>query len=973
MLPLAQQYDQAAVEKKWQNHWLAAKTYAWNPDVAREDSYVIDTPPPTVSGTLHMGHVFSYTQADFIARFQRMTGKNVFYPMGFDDNGLPTERLVEKTKKIRAVDMSREKFIEECLGVSEEARKEFRALFESIALSVDWDQEYHTISKEARELSQLSFLDLVKKGEAYRAQRPFYWDPVDQTAIASAEIEDKELPSFANDIIFRICHPERSEGSRGDSSATPQNDNVTIMTTRPELLPACVALFCHPEDARYTKLHGKQAEVPLFGFHVPILTDDTVDMEKGTGLMMCCTFGDDADIAKWQKHQLPVRVVINKRGRIDFSGLPEAAPHLQAVTPSNDGGQLPTDDKVDPVIRRGDNPWARLHDLKVSNTDPKHLGARQIVIGLLKDAGLLIASKPITHAVKCAERSGAPLEILPTAQWFVKVTDKKEALKKRAAESNWNPEWMRLRIEQWIDGLNQDWCISRQRYFGVPFPVWYAGKTDGTGEVFTIASPKVLPTNPLKDLPKGFDLVFADAARVLNADELSSQEKASMQSNAARVCVAVEDIYDINGKLAFKGDNTTHISVVGDPDVMDTWATSSISPQLSAGAISPTVIPAQAGISGEAGTNVEGDSRLRGNDKALERFSKLFPADLRPQAHEIIRTWAFYTIVKAHLHNDSVPWHNLMISGWCLAEDKSKMSKSKGNVITPVALIEERGTDAVRYWAGTSRLGADTAFSPDLLKIGKKLVGKLWNATQFAAIHLNKLQSAPTTAATDAAITETLDRWVLSRLGETVAKATEAFRAYEYAEALEATNQFFWADFCDNYLELIKKRVYNEDGSASAEAQQSAVRTLYYVLDGILKLYAPFTPHVTEELYAHIFADDYAKKGSLHARGQWPLAANYPIDAQALADGRHALDILDIIRKAKSESNRSIKFPIAKLHIFAPTEAMKATITRVMGDVGGAGNVQDMALAEQLLPDMVHTADEHAALHITFAESAEAA
>ena len=908
MLPLPQTYDQAAVEKKWQRHWLAAKTYAWDETIAREDSYVIDTPPPTVSGTLHMGHVFSYTQADFIARFQRMTGKNVFYPMGFDDNGLPTERLVEKQLKVRAVDKTREEFIQLCLGVSEEARKEFRALFESIALSVDWAQEYHTISKEARELSQLSFLDLVKKDEAYRAQRPFYWDPIDQTAIASAEIEDKELPSFANDIIF-----------------TCEGQPLTIMTTRPELLPACVALFCHPDDTRYTKLHGKQAEVPLFGFSVPIRTDDTVDMEKGTGLMMCCTFGDDADIAKWQKHQLPVRVVINKFGKIEFAGIAEAAGKLE-----------------------GESPWAALQGKKISNTDPKHLGARQIVIGLLKEAGLLIASKPITHAVKCAERSGAPLEILPTAQWFVKVTDKKEALKKRAAESNWNPEWMRLRIEQWIDGLNQDWCISRQRYFGVPFPVWYVSP----GHLIPSES-DLMENEVLHRTKNGNKFAFArhSLETVKCTDDMLPCNPLTVFPSHRFSLEHYNVIKGSDGKWIAenKSDELDVYLVEADADVMDTWATSSISPQLSAHAVTA-------------------DSAT---DKG--RFAKLFPADLRPQAHEIIRTWAFYTIVKAHLHNNSVPWTNLMISGWCLAEDKSKMSKSKGNVITPVALIEERGTDAVRYWAGTSRLGADTAFSPDLLKIGKKLVGKLWNATQFAAIHLNKLQSAPTTAAADAAITDSIDRWVLSRLGETVAKATEAFRAYEYAEALEATNQFFWADFCDNYLELIKKRVYNEDGSASAEAQQSAVRTLYYVLDGILKLYAPFTPHVTEELYAHIFADDYAKQGSLHARGQWPLAANYPIDAQALADGRHALDILDIIRKAKSESNRSIKFPIAKLHIFAPTEAMKATITRVMGDVGGAGNVQDMALAEQLLPDMVHTADEHAALHITFAESAEAA
>lgn len=833
MLPLPQQYDQAAVEKKWQHHWLEAKTYAWDDTIAREDSYVIDTPPPTVSGTLHMGHVFSYTQADFIARYQRMSGKNVFYPMGFDDNGLPTERLVEKTKKIRAVDMSREKFIEECLGVSEEARKEFRNLFESIALSVDWDQEYHTISDDSRRLSQLSFLDLVKKDQAYRAQRPFYWDPVDQTAIATAEIEDKELPSNACDIIF-----------------TCEGRPLTIMTTRPELLPACVALFCHPDDTRYLDLHGKHAEVPLFGFPVPVLTDVTVDMDKGTGLMMCCTFGDDADILKWQKHQLPVRVVINKFGKMDLSAALAEGRYPQ-------GFHWP------------ETLATALNGKKISNTDPKHLGARQIIIQLLEEAGVLIKKTAITHTVKCAERSGAPLEILPTNQWFVRVTDKKEALKKRAAESNWNPEWMRLRIEQWIDGLNQDWCISRQRYFGVPFPVWYSKRTGEEGKAI-YASPDQLPVNPLVDLPKGY----------------------------------------------------TREEVEADADVMDTWATSSISPQLSAGSIShhPPLTTHHS------------------------RFAKLFPADLRPQAHEIIRTWAFYTIVKAHLHNDSVPWHNLMISGWCLAEDKSKMSKSKGNVVTPVALIEERGTDAVRYWAATSRLGMDTAFSPDLLKIGKKLVGKLWNATQFAAIHLTKLNSGPTTAATDPAITETTDKWILSRLHLTIDEATKAFKRYEYADALDATNQFFWADFCDNYLELIKKRVYNEDGSASPAAQQSAVRTLYYVLDGILKLYAPFVPHVTEELYSHIFADSYSAKGSLHAMNMWPHENDYGMDAKALQLGIITLQLIEDLRKKKSDEKKSIKTLVTKAEIFVSESFLKhsSEVESLEYDLKGAGNVKQL-------------------------------
>lgn len=816
MNALPAQYDTAAIEKKWQDHWLAAGTYAWDKNESRENSYVIDTPPPTVSGTLHMGHVFSYCQADIVARFQRMNGKNVFYPMGFDDNGLPTERLVEKQLKIRATDMSREEFIGKCLGVSEEARQEFRNLFRSIALSVDWAQEYHTISDASRRLSQLSFLDLVNKGHVYRKLQPMLWDPVDQTAIAQAEVVDKELPSSANHLYF-----------------TAGSDKLEIMTTRPELLPACVALFCHPDDARYTHLQGKTATVPLFGFEVPILADDTVDMEKGTGLMMCCTFGDEADIQKWQKHKLPTRVILNKYAKLDFSGLDVAIPAELAE---------------------------KLKNKKTSNPDPKNLGAREIILAELEAAGLLKEKKPITHAVKTAERSGAVLELIPTYQWFVAVTDKKDALKQKSAECQWNPEWMKVRMDQWIDGLNWDWCISRQRYFGVPFPVWYSKRAGEEGKLL-YAEANQLPVNPLTDLPNGY-----------SRDEVEP-----------------------------------------DMDVMDTWATSSISPQLAAHGISPEL-----------------------NDDP-SRFSALYPADLRPQAHEIIRTWAFYTLVKSYLHNASIPWSNLMISGWCLAEDKTKMSKSKGNVVTPVALIEEKGTDAVRYWTATSRLGTDTAFSPDLLKIGKKLVGKLWNATQFAAIHLSKLDHAATTPKGDwPRITETLDRWILSRLGETVAAATKAFNEYEYASALDATNSFFWADFCDNYLELIKKRVYNEDGSFSAAQQQSAVIALYHCLQGILKLYAPFCPHVTEELYSHIFADDYAAKGSLHARGMWPSAAAYIVEEAALASGKDALEVLTAIRNTKSAGNVSIKFPVAMLTVGSQYGAPE----RWIGDVLGAGNVR---------------------------------
>jgi valyl-tRNA synthetase len=834
MQPLDQAYDTQLIEKKWQDYWHKQKTYRWDATRPRADNYVLDTPPPTVSGHLHMGHVFSYTQADFIARYQRMQGKNVFYPMGFDDNGLPTERLVEKTKKIRAKDVGREAFIETCESVAEMARKDFRTLFESIALSVDWEQEYHTISAKSRALSQISFLDLVEKDHVYRKLQPMLWDPIDQTAIAQAEVIDKELPSHFSDVTFQVAGSDES---------------FVIGTTRPELIPACVAIFYHPDDARYKHLASKEALTPLFGVRVPILADESVEIEKGTGIMMCCTFGDEKDIEKWKKHDLPTRVILNKYGKIDLSLALESGQFA-------DGFSWP------------ETMQSLLQNKKVSNADKKHPGARQLILQALADSGDLVESKPITHAVKCAERSGAPLEILPSHQWFIRVTDKKELLKEKAQQINWYPEFMRTRVEQWIDGLSWDWCISRQRYFGVPFPVWYS-KREGEEGKMLFASAEQLPINPLTDLPAGY-----------SRDE-----------------------------------------VEGDSDVMDTWATSSISPQLSAGAI--TVETAE----------------------NTDRFNKLFPADLRPQAHEIIRSWAFYTIVKAHLHNGVIPWKNIMISGWCLAEDKSKMSKSKGNTVTPVALIEQRGTDAVRYWAATSRLGQDTAFSPDLLKIGKKLVSKLFNATKFAAIHLSKLETAPPArAADDSAIVETLDQWIISRLHETITKASAAYDRYEYAEALDATNQFFWTDFCDNYLELIKARVYNEQGNFSGDQQLSAVHTLYHLLLGFLKLYAPITPHVTEELYAKIYADNFAQNGSLHSNGQWPDAGNYPHHTTALAYGKMSCDILEAVRKAKSENQVSIKYPVASTAIICAENLLgnNDAITSISADLKGAGNIASL-------------------------------
>jgi valyl-tRNA synthetase len=870
MEPLPKKYQHREVETKWQSKWHEAQVYAWKDNTSRDESFVIDTPPPTVSGLLHMGHVFSYCQADFVARYNRMKGKNVFYPMGFDDNGLPTERLVEKVKKIRAADLSREEFIGLCEDVSEEARKDFRALFESIALSVDWNQEYHTISEDSRRISQMSFLDLYEKGHAYRKIQPMLWDPVDRTAIAQAEIEDKEMPSTMNDVKFTCLET---------------GEDIVIATTRPELLGACVAVFYHPEDSRYKALEGKTAVTALFGVKVPLLADENVQMEKGTGLVMCCTFGDETDIAWWQLHRLHTRIILDPVGRVQFS-VEEGCVSFD----SDEGATLTADNVVS--MEKTLHYCNELGGLSAKK-------ARVRTLELLEEAQLLLKQEEISHAVKCAERSGAPLEIRPTHQWFVAILDKKDQLKEKAAECNWYPSYMKVRMDQWIDGLSWDWCISRQRYFGVPFPVWYSKRAGEEGKVL-LANPEQLPVNPLVDLPEGY-----------------SREE-----------------------------------VEAEADVMDTWATSSVSPQINSYGISDKYAV---------------DS---------QRHSQLFPADLRPQAHEIIRTWAFYTVVKAYLHEETIPWKNLMISGWCLASDKSKMSKSKGNVVTPVGLIEEKGSDVVRFWASTSRLGADTAYSEDVLKIGKKLVSKLWNATKFASIHLDKLKQDPTTPREDVAngvITETLDLWILSKLRVVIDISTQQVEKYEYCSARVAVEDFFWKDFCDNYLEFVKVRSYGEAEGVSEQMQQSAVCTIHHVLETLLRLFAPIIPHITEELYSHIFASKYAQRGnSIHAAGSWPQLKDYPEhDEESHVIGDTSVSILDAIRKLKADRNVSIKWPLENVYI----QGVESSFDKAVYDLQHVSNARSVSLqaAESGITDLEEqkTEDGLYTVQAVFAEESD--
>lgn len=779
MTEFPKDYSFSESERKWQKFWQEQKIYLWDKNETRENSFVVDTPPPTVSGQLHIGHVYSYTQADFIVRFKRMLGKNIFYPIGFDDNGLPTERLVEKQKQIKAASMAREQFIEICKEVVISEEEKFRSLFNQMALSVDWNLEYQTINPLSQKISQMSFLDLVNKGEVYRNNQPILWDPVDQTALAQADIEDQEKTSMMNDVIFQTSKGER----------------IIIATTRPELLPACVAVFYNPNDDRYKHLQGQFAITPLFDVKVPILADDLVQIDKGTGLVMCCTFGDVTDITWWRVHNLPIKIIIDKKGIIDLS------------------------DELS-----NSSSYNQINGLKIKD-------ARSKIIEILKEKNLLVKQVEITQTVKCAERSGAPLEILTIPQWFVHTIKHKDILMQRANEINWHPQNMKIRLENWINDLSWDWCISRQRYFGVPFPVWYSKRV---GEVGKAIFPDItqLPVDPTKDLPIGY-----------------SREE-----------------------------------VEPDYDVMDTWATSAISPQLSSHGISEKF-------------NVD-----------AERHHKLFPADLRPQAHEIIRTWAFYTILKAQLHENTLPWKNIMISGWCLAFDRSKMSKSKGNIIVPQKLLEQYGADVMRYWTSKSRLGADTVYSEEVMKNGKRLVNKLWNACKFAAIHFDKLDTLDKNVQIpdiESKICHKFDQWLIVKLVELVDKVESDMHNYEYTDAMELIEKFFWSVFCDNYLEITKTRAYGSDN----RGQYSAIITLYYSIKILLKLLAPFLPHITEEIWQILYSTK-----SIHSRGNWSQIKNFSFPVDQIQPDR-LIKVLDLVRKAKAEKNLSVKADIKVLEI----------------------------------------------------------
>jgi valyl-tRNA synthetase len=819
----------SGIEEKWATTWQDAGTYSFDRTKTRDQIFSIDTPPPTVSGSLHVGHVFSYTHTDCIARYKRMRGFEVFYPMGWDDNGLPTERRVQNYFGVRCdpslpyvadytppakpdakkqEPISRKNFIELCEQLTIEDEVVFEDLWRRMGLSIDWAQTYQTIDKNAQRVSQLAFLRNLARGEAYQSEAPTLWDVTFRTAVAQAELEDREVPGAYHRIGF----------------APTENpaETVYIETTRPELLAACVALVAHPDDPRYQPLFGTNVITPVFGVEVPVMAHTLADPEKGSGIAMVCTFGDLADVTWWRELQLPTRPIVGWDGRITS----ETPPWI--------------------TTRAGKERFAAI-------AGTTSFTAKQRMVEVLRESGDMVGEpKAITHPVKFFEKGDKPLEIVTTRQWYIANGGRDPKLRgellERGREIIWHPPHMLVRYENWVEGLNGDWLISRQRFFGVPVPVWYALDADANPDYEQVLAPSEaeLPIDPSSDVPAGY----------------------------------TEDQRNQPGGF------------MGDPDVMDTWATSSLTPQIAGG--------------------WERDPDL---------FERVFPMDMRPQAHEIIRTWLFSSVVRADLENNELPWKHAAISGWILDPDRKKMSKSKGNVVTPMDMLDEYSSDAVRYWAASGRPGTDTAFDIGQMKIGRRLAIKLLNASKFVLTITNSGDVEQ--------VTDPLDQAMLTRLNDTVKSATAAFEDFNYAKALDTAESFFW-EFTDDYVELVKERAYGESDGMNTQSARSA---LYLALTIQLRLFAPFLPFTTEETWSW-FNDD-----SIHSQ-QWPDSTKAVIngDPQIFTDAQTALGL---VRKAKSEAKVSMKAEVSN-GVFSGSSEQLERLKLVQKDLAAAGNIRKL-------------------------------
>jgi len=812
-MTLAKHYDGNEMEPRLLAYWQEAGIYHFS-EQSPLPVYSIDTPPPTVSGNLHLGHVYSYSHADFIARFMRMNGYNIFYPMGFDDNGLPTERLVEKRYKVHALQIGRQAFIQKCLEVSEESEKDYRTLWQRLGLSIDWRYTYRTIDDSSRRISQLSFIQLYRKGRVERRNAPALWCPECRTSIAQAELNDLLRPSEYVTLPFNL----------EDGRLLP------IATTRPELLSACVAVFVHPEDGRYRGLVGQQVSVPFYGQRVTVLIDPAADPQKGTGAVMCCTFGDQTDMAWWYAHKLPLVEAIDPQGRMTA-----AAGELEGLTVSE---------------------------------------ARRRIKELLEVRGLILGREPTEQSVRVHERCDTPVEHIIIPQWFIRLLDQKGRFLAAGDQLNWHPEHMLSRYRAWVENLSWDWCLSRQRYFGVPFPIWYCAQC---GAVM-LAEEDSLPVDPLVQQPD-------------------------------HPCTC--------GSTKF----------IPDADIMDTWATSSLSPLIVCHWL---------------------------EDGPL--FQKTFPMSMRPQAHEIIRTWAFYSIVKSLYHFNRLPWKDVFISGWGIAgEGMGKVSKSRGGgPMPPLEMIEKYSADAVRYWAASTGPGKDAVISEEKIQVGTRLLTKLWNVARFSQPFLeNFVQPTVLPEFTLA------DRWILARTMSLVRRVTGSWRAYEYAMAKSETEAFFWHDLADNYLEMAKQRLYDSHSPAHSGARFA----LWYVFQVVLKLFAPFLPYITEAIYQEIFAANEMVKYSIH-RTDWPQPDALLEDPAAEAAGERLVEVASAVRRYKSEHNLGLGIELSRLALVVDDPDLARNFRHAQVDLSSVSRARQVEIVSELDPSLVPLDLESEGIHL---------
>ncbi|MFW5912713.1 MAG: valine--tRNA ligase [Candidatus Hadarchaeota archaeon] len=793
-MSLPKDYSAGDIEEKWQKKWDEWELFRFDKD-SEKPIFSIDTPPRYASGDLHMGHAKNYLEFEIVARAMRLLGYNVFFPVGYDDNGLPTERYVEEELGIKREDVGREKFIEKCMDASEKLEKKMTEIYDRIGMSWDWDTFYRTIGDRAMETAQRSFLELYEDGRLYRRDEPTLWCPYHETSLAQATVEDKERNTILNYLYFEL----------------EDGDKIEIATTRPELLPSCVAVFVHPGDERYKDLVGKTAKVPLFNYEVPIMEAEEVDPEFGSGIVMVCTFGDNTDVEMWRKYDLPLKISIDKKGRMnELAGVYEG--------------------------------------LSIKEAQEK-------IIDDLKRKDVIFDQEDLHQTVGVCWRCETPVEFIPTKQWFVETLDQKVELIEQGNEIDWYPEYYEQRYIDWVRNLKWDWCISRQRAYGVPFPIWYC---EDCGNV-VVAEEEDLPIDPR-----------GDDYRPERCDECESE------------------------------------NIEPEEDVMDTWMTSSLTPQI-------------------AGKWKEDE----------EFFEKIFPMSLRPQSHDIIRTWAFYTILKAYFHNNSIPWEDIMISGYVYTEEGVGMSSSKGTGVSPEGIIEEYGADVLRYWSGGAGTGEDIVYQEKEVVRGNKLLRKIWNASRFVGMHIENYDPD-----LDPEL-ETEDVWILTKLDRVLRECEDRYRNYSVSKVIRSIENFFKGEFCDNYLEMVKHRLY-EPEEYGEESRHAAIKTLYMGLLASLKAFAPIIPHITEELYQELFRE-YEGDLSIH-KTNWPEIDENYLDEDREKLGELARDIIAGIRKWKSDNGIPLNRDLTLVELSLDPEA-QTEIEKVMELIKGAINIREMEIS----------------------------